>query len=57
VLDRAMRAEEFKTLGRLVPRTRIRKVFPHQDASRLPDLCRAIREDVSGEEDKTPGAL
>jgi hypothetical protein len=57
VLDRAMRAEEFKTLGRLVPRTRIRKVFPHQDASRLPDLCRAIREDVSGAEDKTPGAL
>jgi hypothetical protein len=57
VLDRAMRAEEFKTLGRLVPHTRIRKVFPHQDASRLPDLCRAIREDVSGAEDKTPGAL
>src|ERR1700722_13495524 len=57
VLDRAMRAEEFKTLGRLVPRIRIRKVFPHQDASRLPDLCRAIREDVSGAEDKTPGAL
>jgi len=57
VLDRTMRAEEFKTLGRLVPRTRIRKVFPHQDASRLPDLCRAIREDVFGAEDKTPGAL
>ena len=57
VLDRTMRAEEFKTLGRLVPRTRIRKIFPHQDASRLPDLCRAIREDVFGAEDKTPGAL
>jgi len=51
VLDSAMRAEEFKTLGRLVPRIRIRKVFPHRDAARLPELCRAIREDVGGAND------
>lgn len=51
VLDSAMRAEEFKTLGRLVPRIKIRKVFPHRDADRLPDLCRAIREDVEGAND------
>jgi hypothetical protein len=55
VLDRAMRAEEFKTLGRLVPRTRMRKVFPHQDVDRLPDLCRAIREDVERQNDELSG--
>ena len=52
VLDSPMRAEEFKTLGRLVPRTRIRKVFAHRDADRLPDLCREIREDVEGAKDE-----
>jgi hypothetical protein len=57
VLDSAMRAEEFKTLGRLVPRIRIRKVFPHRDVDRLPDLCRAIREDVDGPNDELPGRL
>jgi len=57
VLDSAMRAEEFKTLGRLVPRIRIRKVFPHRDVGRLPDLCRAIREDVEGPNDELPDRL
>jgi hypothetical protein len=57
VLDSAMRAEEFKTLGRLVPRIRIRKVFPHRDVDRLPDLCRAIRKDVEGPNDELPGRL
>jgi len=57
VLDRAMRAEEFKTLGRLVPRTSIRKVFPHRDSGRLPDLCQAIRKDVEGAIDEFSKSL
>jgi hypothetical protein len=57
VLDSAMRAEEFKLLGRLVPRTKIRKVFPHRDVDRLPDLCRAIRQDVEGAKGELPGRL
>jgi len=57
VLDSAMRAEEFKLLGRLVPRTKIRKVFPHRDVDRLPDLCRAIRHDVEGAKGELPVRL
>jgi hypothetical protein len=46
VLDSAMRAKEFVTLGRLIPSIKVREVFAHADAGRLPDLCRLIREDV-----------
>lgn len=48
VLDDAMRAKEFETLGRLIPRVPVRRVVAHQEASRLPDLCRLIREDLEG---------
>jgi hypothetical protein len=46
VLDSAMRAKEFETLGRLIPRVPVRRVIAHTEASRLPDLCRLIRENL-----------
>jgi hypothetical protein len=52
VLETEMRAKEFSTLGRLVPNVRIRKVFAHRDLGRLPELCRLIRGDVDGMNDK-----
>jgi hypothetical protein len=53
VLESAMRAKEFSTLGRLIPHVRVREAFPHRDAGRLPELCRLIREDVEGMNDRT----
>jgi hypothetical protein len=46
VLESSMRAKEFSTLGRLVSNVRVREVFAHEDAGRLSDLCRLIRNDV-----------
>jgi hypothetical protein len=46
VLDDAMRAREFETLGRLVPGIRIREVLASNDVRQLPDLCQLILEDV-----------
>jgi hypothetical protein len=45
-LDPALRANEFSTLGRLIPRIRVREVVAHADPKKLPELCRLIREDV-----------
>ena len=45
ILDRAMRASEFAVLGRLVSTVPIRRVFPHEDSTRLGELCKVIRED------------
>jgi hypothetical protein len=47
VLDREMRAREFAFLGRLVTTVPIRRVHPHNDARRLQELCRIIREDFA----------
>ena len=47
ILDREMRASEFAVLGRLVTTIPIRQVHPHNDANRLEDLCRIIREDFA----------
>lgn len=47
ILDREMRALEFAVLGRLVTTVPIRRVCPHEDASRLENLCQVIREDLS----------
>ena len=46
VVDGSLRAKEFETLGRLVPAVRIRQIWPHEDASRLPELCQRICDDV-----------
>jgi len=48
VLDGAMRAKEFETLGRLIPRVPVRRMVAHQDASRLADLCRLVRQNLEG---------
>ena len=45
ILDRDLRAQEFGVLSRLVEKVSIRRVFPHNDSSRIGDLCRIIRED------------
>jgi hypothetical protein len=55
VLEREMRAKEFATLGRLVPNVPVLEVFAHQDPSRLPDLCRLIREDVGKTKESVSG--
>lgn len=52
-LDREMRGREFEVLGRLVTSVPVRRVFPHSDASRIHDLCRAIREDFASLKDST----
>jgi hypothetical protein len=46
IADASMRAKEFETLGRLVPRVTIRRLCAHQDASRLPELCQRICDDL-----------
>ena len=43
-LDRDLRAQEFRVLGQLVEKVPILRVFPHEDLSRIGDLCRVIRE-------------
>jgi hypothetical protein len=47
ILDKEMRAREFAVLGQLVSIIPVRRVYPRQDARRLEDLCRTIREDLS----------
>lgn len=47
ILDREMRACEFTVLGRLVTTIPIRQVHPHEDANRLAELCKIIREDLA----------
>jgi hypothetical protein len=46
ILDREMRAREFAVLGRLVTTVPVRQVYPHEDPSRLAELCRVIRKDL-----------
>ena len=45
ILDREMRASEFSVLGRLVTLVPVRRVYPHEDAGRLEELCKVIRRD------------
>jgi hypothetical protein len=47
ILDREMRALEFAVLGRLITTVPVRRVCPHEDASRLENLCQVIRQDLS----------
>jgi hypothetical protein len=54
VVDGSMRAKEFETLGRLVPRARIRQLWPHQDPNRLPELCDRICDDLRGMSARKP---
>ena len=56
ILDREMRAKEFDVLGRLVTSVPVRRVLPHNDPSRILDLCQLIRDDFASlkESDENP---
>jgi hypothetical protein len=54
VVDGSMRAKEFETLGRLVPRVTIRRLCAHQDLNRLPELCQRICDDLRAIELQKP---
>jgi hypothetical protein len=45
ILDRDLRAREFAFLGQLVATVPIRRIYPHNEATRIEDLCRIIRKD------------
>lgn len=45
LLDHEMRAREFDLLGRLVKNKPVRRVTPHADATKLPQLCQVILDD------------
>ncbi|MFZ1973374.1 MAG: hypothetical protein WAU89_11050 [Candidatus Acidiferrales bacterium] len=45
-LDSGMRAKEFETLARLVPRVPIRALWAHQDPGRLVDLCDLLSDET-----------
>ena len=47
LLDSAMRAQEFQSLGRLVNTVPVRRITPHSDPSRVAALCELIRRDVA----------
>jgi hypothetical protein len=46
MLNSAMRAREFETLGRLVPRLAIRKISAHIDSARIGGLCERIIDEM-----------
>ena len=52
LLDQSMRAREFNLLGLLLSRTPFRRVTPHTDPSRLPELCQTIIDDFRSLPDK-----
>lgn len=45
LLDKVLRAHEFELLSRLVQRVSIKRVCPHADAGKLPELCRIVLAD------------
>lgn len=46
ILDRDMRAREFKVLGQIISNVPIRKIHAHRDARRLDELCQLIAGDL-----------
>jgi hypothetical protein len=47
LLDRKQRAEEFDLLARLAARVPVRRIVPHQDATRLGMMCELLLADAS----------
>jgi hypothetical protein len=45
ILDRELRAREFATLGQLVTKVPIRRVYPCEGRGKLEELCKFIHED------------
>jgi hypothetical protein len=46
LLDPSMRSQEFETLSRLQRSVPVRMVLPHEDVSRISQLCHVIRADL-----------
>lgn len=57
LVDDSMRAKEFEILGRLVPSVRMRQLWPHDDPSRLPELCQRICDDVQAVSSRKPSLV
>jgi hypothetical protein len=51
-LDTSMRAQELLELSQLVNQVAVRKVYPHQDPSRLAMLCKVVLDDIGGYEQR-----
>ena len=47
LMDRQMRAREFELLTRVVNHVPVRRVTPHADPTRIPELCDTILNDFS----------
>ncbi|HEY0723303.1 MAG TPA: hypothetical protein VGD41_04840, partial [Pyrinomonadaceae bacterium] len=45
LMDKQMRAREFKLLARVLNNVPLRRVTPHADPARIPELCDAILND------------
>ena len=45
LMNKQMRATEFKVLSRLLKTVKVQSLTPHSDPSRIADLCRTILED------------
>jgi hypothetical protein len=45
LMNKAMRAREFELLTRVLANVPVRRVSPHADAARIPELCDAILKD------------
>jgi len=46
LLDREQRAEEFNVLGNLVQQVPVRRLVPHSDPFKIPQLCELIESDA-----------
>jgi hypothetical protein len=47
LMDKQMRAREFELLTRVSHNVPLRRVTPHSDATKIPDLCDRILEDFA----------
>jgi hypothetical protein len=47
LMDKQMRAREFELLSRVLKNVPLRRVTPHSDAGRIPDLCTRILTDFN----------
>jgi hypothetical protein len=54
LMDKQMRAREFEVLTRVLNNVPLRRVTPHVDAGRIPELCDCILEDFKSIESSFP---
>jgi hypothetical protein len=46
LINRSLRAEEFRVLSTIVTSILVKSIYPNSDAQRLPELCEVIVKDV-----------